>query len=130
MGCLEKPVVESESILIGAPTWNNDDTGKERVETSRADARISRCSLKITMARSALRINCAGTNTFIHAVRSASQSRGGKPTLGIEGGHTTGASGGHGLAIVIVGDVAGGEHPFYAGVRAEGDRPLDVALRR
>src|SRR5206468_2807902 len=52
----------------------------------------------------------------------------GEPALGVQGGHAAGAGGGDGLAVVVVGDVAGGEDAFDAGPGAGRLRPDDVAL--
>src|SRR5690606_4208790 len=52
----------------------------------------------------------------------------GQPAFGIERRHTTSAGGGDRLAVVVVGDIAGGEDPLDTGVRAERHRPGDVAL--
>ena len=48
--------------------------------------------------------------------------------FGVEGGHSAGAGGGDGLAVVVVGDVAGGEDAFHARVGAGRSGPGDVAL--
>ena len=53
---------------------------------------------------------------------------GGKPTFCIQCCHTATASRCDCLAIVIIADVAGGEHAIHAGVSALWGRPLDVTL--
>ena len=51
-----------------------------------------------------------------------------EPAFGIEGGHAAGAGGGDGLAVVVVGYVAGGVHAFLAREGSHQSRVFDVAL--
>ena len=48
----------------------------------------------------------------------------GEPAFGVERGHAAAAGGGDGLAIIVVGHVAGGEHAFDARVGAEWARSI------
>ncbi len=53
-----------------------------------------------------------------------------QPALGLEGGHAPGSGRGHGLAVVVVHHVAGGEHPLHRGGGPPRVRADDVAVRR
>src|SRR5262245_39229173 len=53
-----------------------------------------------------------------------------QPAFGVERRHAAGAGRGDGLAVIIVGHVAGGKHALHAGLGAKQRGPFDVAFFR
>ena len=70
------------------------------------------------------------SSSFITHHSSFSQSLRRQPAFGVERGHAAAAGGGDGLAIVVVGHVAGGENALHAGIRPGGRGPLDDTSSR
>ena len=81
-----------------------------------ADRRGLRASRTVSLSMAVVLVRPSGIQLTDRRLKRELQTLRREPALGIERGHAAGAGGGDGLAVVVVGHVAGGEYAFDARV--------------